>query len=154
MRNFRQKCAAFFGVIAVAAMMSGCQASRLEQQGIDFREGLLNIYTEQILDNLIRAYNDVPFMQMEITEIFVQEFDEIGITGSFGETVTDARTLLLSGASSNQAQRMILTPWMLMGSTKRQGTINFKAKPVTNRVHHIRQGRKKIPGVQEKTEQV
>ncbi len=129
----KQRYARCAGIVLAASMVSGCQAWRLEQQGIDFRHGLLNIYTEQVLDNLIRARRCEPFIQLEITELFAQEFDEIGVTGSFGETVTDARTLLLSGASSNQAARSLATAWSVGGNSKRQGTLNFKAKPITDR---------------------
>lgn len=101
------------GLIALA----GCQAQRIGGQGKDFRAALLDMYTDQIMDNLIRAKNNEPFVQLEYTELFVLEADEISGGGSWGEPAGNARTAVFSGASSNTLARTVGSTFSLSGKS-------------------------------------
>ncbi len=114
-------------------LLPSCQAARVGKQGQDLRHALLGMYTHQIMDNLIRAHDYLPFVQLEYTEIFVQELDEWLVEASGGETVTDARTAVFSGASTNTLARTIASVFNLKGNLNRKGTLSFKAKPITTR---------------------
>jgi hypothetical protein len=125
-----------FGLAAAfvwALGMCGCQGQRIGIQGLDFREALLCMYTEQIIDNLIRAYENQPFVQLEYTELFAQQLDEIGADGTMGETVTDSRGTAFSADSSSTSGRNIVSAFSISGSVNWKGTLNFKARPITNR---------------------
>ncbi len=130
MRNTRWYHAA---TVAAAIVLSGCQAQRVGLQGTHFREALLGMYTAQILDNLIRAYHDLPFVQLEFTDLFVQDVGVLGTDASMGDTVTNERSVTFSGASSRTVGRTVASPWEWNAEFKRTGTMYFHAKPITDR---------------------
>src|SRR4051812_43482077 len=66
---------------------SGCLARQVARDGINVRQAVLDIYTDQIMDNLIRAKTCQPFVQLAYSAILVQDVDNV--SGSAGETYGD-----------------------------------------------------------------
>jgi hypothetical protein len=96
------------------------------------RLALLEMYTDQAMDNLIRAHCGMPFVQMAYSDLLVQNYDSLtasasdvasreGVrnTGPLGQLVSLARTF------SNQ--------FTVIGSGRLDKTISFKANPITDR---------------------
>ena len=109
-----------------------CQAPRMRFQGRQFREAVQDLYEDQILDNLIRAYERRPFVQLSYSDLFVQEIDKVSLNGSIGDTVTEMRDLTLGAMANASSSRMVAADWGFGGEASRAGTLSFKAKPVTD----------------------
>ena len=56
---------------ASVLLLSGCQAAQVARQGNNFRQAILDIYTEQALDNLIRARIGMPFVQLKYRDLLM-----------------------------------------------------------------------------------
>lgn len=92
----------------LAIAMVGCQAASVGRHGREFREQVIATYNEQAMDNLIRAYNYQPFVQLKYSELYVSGTDTLDGRSDF--TYTDAvhqitRVLGLS-ASGNRATQL------------------------------------------------
>src|SRR5947208_16780283 len=68
----------------------GCQTSRLVREGNNGRAAILELYTSQALDNLIRARNHRPFVQLAYHNIAIQ--DGHSLSGAAGDSYTDVAT--------------------------------------------------------------
>ena len=56
------------GLILLVAV-AGCRSHQLRRDQDHMREAVLELYTNQIMDNLIRVYNGMPIVQMDYTSM-------------------------------------------------------------------------------------
>lgn len=97
---------AAFRRIAVAALalttLVGCRAQQLQQDQDSIRVSIMDMYTNQIMDNLVRAHNGYPFVQMQYKSIT----GTVGHDGSIGASMADVGSRLmnisLGGGQPNQ----------------------------------------------------
>ena len=86
---------AAFRTIAVATLavmtFGGCRAHQLQQDQDAIRIAVMDMYTNQIMDNLVRAHNGYPFVQMQYQEIT----GTVGNDGSIGAGVADVGSRLM-----------------------------------------------------------
>jgi hypothetical protein len=61
----------FIAVVAVALCLCGpgCRSAQLKKDQDCMRSALLDLYTNQIMDNLIRAHNGYPIVQLDYSDI-------------------------------------------------------------------------------------
>jgi hypothetical protein len=80
---------AIFTVVGV----SGCRSHQLASDNDQFRHKILDMYTDQIMDNLIRAEQGLPMVQMDYTNITgtVTQNGTLGFTSS--QTTVDGKVL-------------------------------------------------------------
>src|SRR5262245_44154382 len=78
---------ASIAVLLIAILASGCRVRQLQMDQDRFRCALIQMQTSQIMDNLVRAYNGLPFVHL----------DYGAITG----TVTQTANGQLSGSTEN-----------------------------------------------------
>jgi hypothetical protein len=73
----------------------GCRAQQLAKDQHQFRDCLLDLYTDQIMDNLVRAENGLPIVQLDYTNI-TGTITQNG-TGSYTgtQTVENSKTLVI-----------------------------------------------------------
>src|SRR3954471_23386263 len=65
--------------VAVAAWAGcGCTARQVERDGNNFRVAACDMYTEQAIDNLIRAKTYQPFVQLGYSDLLTQTTDDLG----------------------------------------------------------------------------
>jgi len=99
---------AAFRRIAVAALvlttLVGCRAQQLQQDQDAIRTSVMDMYTNQIMDNLVRAHNGYPFVQMQYESIT----GTIGHDGSVGAGMADFGSRLMN-ISLGGSQRNVLT---------------------------------------------
>jgi hypothetical protein len=58
-----------FVAVAACSFASGCRSAQLEKDQDCMRGALLDLYTNQIMDNLIRSYNGYPIVQLDYSDI-------------------------------------------------------------------------------------
>ena len=76
-------------LVIVGAMIfsgMGCRAHQLRHDQDKMRHALLDLYTNQLMDNLIRAYNGMPIVQLDYTNMTGTITQDAN--GSFGEMQT------------------------------------------------------------------
>ncbi len=121
--------ATFLAVFMLAAV--GCQTRSMYRTEVNFRDALNDMYTDQAMDNLVRAHEGLPFVQLAYSTMVVQSTDTFnaGFTPSFNgsETVARGATGLLT-SSSNVVGRT----FGISASANRAKLTSFHAEPVIN----------------------
>jgi hypothetical protein len=56
-------------VVAMLALVAGCRSQQLRHDQDHMRDALLDLYTNQIMDNLIRAHNGMPIVQLDYSNM-------------------------------------------------------------------------------------
>jgi hypothetical protein len=116
-------------VACFALCLPGCLARQVARDGCNFREALLSMYTDQVMDNLIRAHKNEPFVQLAYTNLVVT--DSQILTANVADTVdsTSATSVgKLTGALV--AHTSGLTNRILFGGSGENGRrMEFRADP-------------------------
>jgi hypothetical protein len=119
-----------FGILLCAAAMSGCAVHEVHKDQDMIRTTLLDLYTNQIMDNLVRAANGLPIIQLDYTNAAAT----VTITNTIGGNDTQATTasnVLALPAATLSATRTILTTLMGTATNMNQNQIAITAQPVT-----------------------
>jgi hypothetical protein len=77
---------AYFSVAII--LLTGCSATQVRWDATKMRKDVMVYYNDQIMDNLIRAYNRLPFVHVDITLLTSQGGSQISGTIGGGETHT------------------------------------------------------------------
>jgi hypothetical protein len=94
------------------------------------RNALLDLYTNQIMDNLVRAANGMPIIQLDYSNASAQVTITNSISGSDSQATTVSNVLTLP-ASTLMATRSILTTLMGGGMSSNGNQVSLLATPVT-----------------------
>ncbi|HJZ56898.1 MAG TPA: hypothetical protein VKE74_18155 [Gemmataceae bacterium] len=115
-----------------ALFCSGCLAKQAARDGVGSRQAILDLYTDQVMDNLIRARCGRPFVQLAYRDITVQDSDQL--TGAVQDSYL-AQTDRTSNAVSvvTGVVRRFSNSLQLSGGARRDRTISFKADPITDK---------------------
>jgi hypothetical protein len=108
---------------------AGCAVPQVANDQDRLRGALLDLYTNQVMDNLIRTYNCMPIIQVDYTN--AQGMVTVAASGTFGEnqTVTNS-TVTAIPALTQAVTRTIST--MISGSLSASNTnqITLSAAPL------------------------
>jgi len=114
---------------------NGCLARQVARDGIGLRQALEEMYTDQVMDNLIRVVEHRPFVQLAYSGLSVQDFDKAGGNANGGEV--DFPHSSVFDASKAGILKFTRTAGVMgkypVGLTgERDRTMTFKADPVTD----------------------
>jgi hypothetical protein len=120
----------------VLTACSGCLARQIGNDAIDLRAALLNMYSDQALDNLIRARNNMPFVQLSYSKLQVNDDNKLksAVTGG-AANFTYGHTANTTAASPlAQFTKLIMFAGAFPFSANDIGdrSLVFHADPVTN----------------------
>jgi hypothetical protein len=105
--------------VCLSLALVGCRAAQIASDQDRMRQALLDLYTNQLMDNLIRAKNGYPLLQMQYTNITGQITQDTN--GSVGDTKTATNESTLSsfkhtfanafawGAGAKQSNQLAIT---------------------------------------------
>ena len=112
-------------------LLPGCRAAQLQHDQDDFRQRLMEMETNQILDNLILCQLGLPFVHLDYGKITGTVTQQANVGGGESQTVTDARTIsaarLFAGAS-----RSIATAYNFTIGANQSNQLTVTAEPVLN----------------------
>lgn len=106
--------------------LSGCVVKQLQKDQDQIRIALLDLYTNQIIDNLIRAHNGMPIIQLDYTNASGMITCKQNGTLSTGQQVTNSRTI----AAAISSGRNILTTISAGLGAERTNQVSVAASPV------------------------
>jgi hypothetical protein len=106
---------------------SGCLGRQFARDGASVQEAVADVYTDQAIENLIRARNNLPFVQLKFSGINVSDTDDYTVTGSLKQTVETVRDLFLA-----KAMRTLTNEYDATGAGDRKRTMTLNADPVTD----------------------
>jgi hypothetical protein len=114
-------------ILACLATSNGCLAKQLQRDGASSQEAISEIYTQQAMNNLIRARNNLPFVQLKYSALTVNDNDEISGAFAFTHAISDV-TDLVTGA----LERTVGTTYAPAAAARRNRTMSFVADPETD----------------------
>jgi len=114
-------------LLAAASCCCGCLARQVAHDGIGLRQAILDMYTDQVMDNLIRARNNMPFVQLKYSQIQVNDSNDLSASAAIDQTINTVRSLVMAAGTRtlNNDYRAAIT-----GDQRR--VMNFTADPVTD----------------------
>lgn len=123
-------------ILICGTAMSGCAVHEVHKDHDLIRTTLLDLYTNQIIDNLIRAKNGMPIIQLDYSQATAMVTITNSIAGSDSQAVT-ASNLLTIPAATLAATRTILTTLMgnLGNMNANQVTIAASPQITSNEVY-------------------
>jgi hypothetical protein len=114
-------------LILAAAAAGGCTARQLGRDGNNFRVAVCDLYTEQAMDNLIRAKTNQPFVQLVYRDLLAQTTD-LASGMAMGSTELARQTGPVEGI-----MRTVTSAFSVTGSASRERQLSFHADPVLDR---------------------
>jgi hypothetical protein len=112
--------------IAVIFLVA-CTATQVRWDAVKMREDVMVYYNDQIMDNLIRAKNHVPFVHVDIQSLTAQGASQITGTIGAGETRTNMDAPI-SGVF-NTVSRAVMRPFAYSVSPQRSETLTITSAP-------------------------
>ncbi len=115
-----------YGCIAVV-LLAGCTATQVRWDATNIRKQVMVYYNDQIMDNLIRAKNHVPFVHVDITLLTSQGASQISGTIGAGET----RTHTDSGpiAALSMLSKAVTRPFSYSVTPQQTESLTISAAP-------------------------
>jgi hypothetical protein len=121
-------------VLATVCLLgSGCLARQVAHDGKDFRHALLDMYTDQVMDNLIRARCGQAFVQLAYRDLLVQDLDSKMATVGDQDTRTGVRGFDTTKMIVFSFLRTFSNQLNFGGSDRLDRTMSFHADPVTDK---------------------
>jgi hypothetical protein len=114
-------------VALIVVTSNGCLARQFKRDGASQQEAISEIYTEQAMNNLVRARSNLPFVQLKYDSITVNDQDHITATGGINQVFTAVRDIVL-GTGTNTLQNT----YNLGGTADRQRIMSFNSEPITD----------------------
>jgi hypothetical protein len=110
-----------------ASLSGGCLARQFARDGANVQEAVAEVYTDQAMTNLIRARNNLPFVQLKFSAINVTDTDDYTVTGSVKQTINTARDLFAAAG-----MRTLTNEYDVTGTGDRKRVMSLNADPVTD----------------------
>jgi hypothetical protein len=112
---------------ACAPPGAGCLARQFACDGAGAQKAVADVYTDQAMTNLIRARNNLPFVQLKFSAINVTDTDDYNASASVRQTINTVRDLLAATGT-----RTLTNEYDLTGTCDRRRVMSLNADPVTD----------------------
>jgi hypothetical protein len=124
-----------YGCIAIV-LLAGCTSTQVRWDATRMREEVMVYYNDQIMDNLIRAKTDVPFVHVDITLLTSQGSSQISGSIGYGEATTNTGTQQLTKPVATNTSGTTLTQAVATttGATPSTTTTNTIGSTLTQAV--------------------
>jgi hypothetical protein len=113
-------------------LMPGCLGRQVASDGSNFRQALLDMYTDQAINNLIAARSNRPFVQLAYHDLNITDTQmaKLGLSNEVDPTHTST-VIAATGALLN-SMRMVTDTLGFSASLECDRQFNFKADPAAN----------------------
>jgi hypothetical protein len=119
-------------LILFAFLACGCATTELAHEEDQIRSKLLALYTDQIMDNLIRAKNNLPIIQVDYSSLNGQvTLEATGMIGG-SQTVTNANAVTTATAISKMVSRTIATVFNYSLTAHNATQVSMSGTPLNN----------------------
>jgi hypothetical protein len=113
-------------LLAASLCATGCLSRQIARDGDSLREVLVTMYTDQAMDNLVRAHNNQGFVQLTYHDILND--DEDTYTGSAKATQTLTQTTPFAVAALSAWTRELINFLTMSGTAQRSRQMWFYAR--------------------------
>jgi hypothetical protein len=117
-----------YGCIAIV-LLAGCTATQTRWDATNIRKEVMVYYNDQIMDNLIRAKNQLPFVHVDITLLTSQGSSQITGTIGAGETRTNMNASKSITGMLGTITNAVMRPFAYSVSPQQTETLSIQAAP-------------------------
>jgi hypothetical protein len=114
--------------------MTGCAVNELRSDQDKIRCALLDLYTNQVMDNLVRAINGLPIIQLDYTNANASVTVKDAGSGSESNVTTHSNVFMIAAAGTATTTRMAVNTVMASLSHDHTNLVAVTALPVTTSV--------------------
>jgi hypothetical protein len=114
--------------------LSGCTTTQLRWDAIGMRQQVIKYYNDEIMENLIRADEKLPFVHVDITGLTTIDTSQISGSISGGETTGFIRNSPTMMGAIRTISRAVTTPFSYSVAPQRGNSLQFSAAPVLSPV--------------------
>jgi hypothetical protein len=113
-------------------VMSGCLGSQVAKDGSSFRQALLDMYSDQAINNLICARTNQPFVQLAYHDLNVTDLKMVSLGISDEIDPTHTQTVATATGVLVNSMRTVVNTLGWSASLECDRTFNVKADPVAD----------------------
>jgi hypothetical protein len=117
------------GVIAIL-LLAGCTATVVRWNSVRMREEIMAYYNDEIMDNLIRMKNGLPFVHVDISSVSAAGVSQVSGTVGGGETESFTRTSPSMIGVLHTISRAAMKPFSYSATPLHSDTLTMTAVPV------------------------
>jgi len=110
-------------------LLTGCTATQTRWDATNIRKEVMVYYNDQIMDNLIRARNHLPFVHVDITLLTSQGASQITGTIGAGETQTNMNASKSIAGTLGTITNAVMRPFAWSVSPQQSQTLSIQAAP-------------------------
>jgi hypothetical protein len=114
--------------------LSGCTTTQLRWDAIGMRQQVIKYYNDEIMENLIRADEKLPFVHVDITGLTTIDTSQISGSISGGETTGFTRNSPSMMGAIHTISRAVTSPFSYSVAPQRGNSLQFSAAPVLSPV--------------------
>lgn len=135
----------YYGCIAIL-LLAGCIATENRWEATQMRAQVMKYYNDEIMENLIRANEHLPFVHVDITGLTNIDTSQIAGTVSGGDTRGSTKTSPSMMGALGTFSRVVTWPFSYSVTPNRGNSLQISAAPVlgplpadpvTRKVHTI-----------------
>jgi hypothetical protein len=118
---------AYFSMAVI--LLTGCSATQVRWDATKMRKDVMVYYNDQIMDNLIRAYNRLPFVHVDITLLTSQGGSQITGTIGAGESRTSTNTSKSIAGALGTIANAVTRPFAYSVTPQQTETLTISTAP-------------------------
>ena len=110
-------------------LLTGCTAAQVRWDATNIRKQVMVYYNDQIMDNLIRAKNHLPFVHVDITLLTSQGSSQISGTIGAGENRTNTNASKPMAGMLGTITKAVMRPFAYSVSPQGSETLTISTAP-------------------------
>jgi hypothetical protein len=122
-----RRTALFVSIFLSSSICLGCLGRQIAQDGKSLGQAILDMYTDQVMDNLVRARSNMPFVQLKYSQIQATDSVDLTATGAVDQTIATAGGLVLDAVT-----RTLTNDYKAAATGDQKRAMNFTADPITD----------------------
>lgn len=119
-----------FYCLTALIWLTGCTTTQLRWDAIGMRQQVIKYYNDEIMENLIRADEKLPFVHVDITGLTTIDTSQISGSIAGGETTGFTRTSPSMASALHTISRVVTSPFSYSVSPQQGNSLQFSAAPV------------------------
>jgi len=118
-----------YAVITVV-LLTGCTATVVRWNSVRMREEIMAYYNDEIMDNLIKMKEGLPFLHVDISSVSAQGISQVSGTVGSGDTESVTRTSPSMMGALHTITRVATAPFAYSVTPLHNDTLTMTAVPV------------------------
>lgn len=110
--------------------LTGCTATVVRWNSVKMREEIMAYYNDEIMDNLIKMKEELPFLHVDISSVGVQGISQVSGTVGGGDTESFTRTSPSMIGALHTISRVAMAPFTYSVTPLHNDTLTMTAVPV------------------------